>query len=67
MNQILKYTKLICLLFLVVFLVGCGDDSGSDEPEKPLSFMEKAVATISIPEQITNNIEYIKSFEWRLK
>lgn len=67
MNQILKYTKLICLLFLVVFLVGCGDDSGSDEPEKPLSFMEKAVATISIPEQITNNIEYIKSFEFEGK
>lgn len=70
MNRILKYTKLICLLLLVVFLVSCGNDSGSgqpEEPKEPLSFMEKAAATITIPKQITNNIEYIKSFEFEEK
>ena len=70
MNKIWKYTKIVCLILLVIFLVGCQDDSGKDEPvnsELQLTFIEKAAATITMPEVVSKNIEYIKSFEYEGK
>ena len=66
MNKILKYAKLVCLILLGIFLVGC-KDSGSNEPEVPLSFIEKAALTIVMPKELTQNIEYIRTFEYEGK
>ena len=66
MNKIWKYTKLVCLLLLGIFLVGCDGDEPV-EPVIPLTFIEKAAATITIPTELTENIEYIKSFEYEGK
>lgn len=67
MHKIWKYTRLVCLILLGIFLVGCKDNSNHEEPDPPLSFIEKAAATIIIPSELTENIEYIKSFEFEGK
>ena len=66
MSKILKNTKIICLLLLVILLVGCDGNTPDDNVEKTdLDFLKEAIETIIVPTELTTNYEYIKVFEYQ--